>query len=162
MYGATELGVALASGNLLTGWANYFILGQVSPTYAAIDRHATLRLRQWPGRKHKVRSGAASATGSKSSSTRSRRGRPGRPPQPRPEPRRRRNTRDKGTGDVAPSVRLGRVCKGPAAEALAIARRWMLYHHLANWPDDRIRPLMETFGRMLVEQRVFREVFGVI
>ena len=38
----------------------------------------------------------------------------------------------------------------------------MLYHHLPNWPDDRIRPLMETFGRMLVEQRVFREVFGVI
>ena len=35
----------------------------------------------------------------------------------------------------------------------------MLYHHLPNWPDDRIRPLMETFGRMLVEQRVFREVF---
>ena len=23
----------------------------------------------------------------------------------------------------------------------------MLYHHLPNWPDDRIRPLMETFGR---------------
>ena len=42
---------------LLTGWANYFILGQVSPAYAAIDRHATRRLRQWLGRKHKVRSG---------------------------------------------------------------------------------------------------------
>ena len=28
----------------LTGWAaNYFILRQVSPTYAAIDRHATRR-----------------------------------------------------------------------------------------------------------------------
>ena len=31
---------------LLTGWANYFILGQVGPTYAAIDRHATCRLRR--------------------------------------------------------------------------------------------------------------------
>ena len=29
----------------------------------------------------------------------------------------------------------------------------MLYHHLPNWPDDRIRPLMETFGNMLLEQR---------
>ena len=42
---------------LLTGWANYFILGQVSPAYAAIDRHATRRLRQWLCRKHKVKSG---------------------------------------------------------------------------------------------------------
>ena len=42
---------------LLTGWANYFILGQVSPAYAAIDQHATRRLRQWLCRKHKVRSG---------------------------------------------------------------------------------------------------------
>ena len=33
---------------------------------------------------------------------------------------------------------------------------------LPNWPDDRIRPLMETFGNMLLEQRVYREVFGVI
>ena len=28
--------------------------------------------------------------------------------------------------------------------------------------EDRIRPLMETFGSMLIEQRAFREVFGVI
>ena len=35
----------------------------------------------------------------------------------------------------------------------------MLYHHLPNWPEDRIRPLMETFGNMLMEQRVYREVF---
>ena len=42
---------------LRTGWANYFILGQVGPAYAAIDQHATRRLRQWLGRKHKVRSG---------------------------------------------------------------------------------------------------------
>ncbi|MYH28313.1 MAG: transposase [Acidobacteria bacterium] len=38
----------------------------------------------------------------------------------------------------------------------------MLYHHLPNWPEDRIRPLMETFGSMLIAQRAFREVFGVI
>ena len=37
----------------------------------------------------------------------------------------------------------------------------MLYHHLPHWPEDRIRPLMETFGSMLMEQRVYREVFGV-
>ena len=42
---------------LLTGWANYFTLGQVSPAYVAIDRHATRRLRQWLGRKHKLRAG---------------------------------------------------------------------------------------------------------
>ena len=36
----------------------------------------------------------------------------------------------------------------------------MLYHHLPNWPEDRT--LMETFGSMLMEQRVYREVFGVI
>ena len=27
----------------------------------------------------------------------------------------------------------------------------MLYHHLPNWSEDRIRPLMETFGSMLME-----------
>ena len=44
---------------LLTGWANYFTLGQVSPAYVAIDRHTTRRLRQWLCRKHKVRTGKA-------------------------------------------------------------------------------------------------------
>ena len=32
---------------LLTGRANYFNLGQVSPAYRAVDQHATRRLRQW-------------------------------------------------------------------------------------------------------------------
>ena len=39
------------------GLANYFVLGQVSPAYRAIDQHASRRLRQWLCRKHKVRSG---------------------------------------------------------------------------------------------------------
>ena len=41
----------------MTGWANYFSLGQVSPAYNTVDRHAVRRLRQWLCRKHKVRSG---------------------------------------------------------------------------------------------------------
>ena len=41
---------------MLNGWANYFTLGQVSPAYKALDRHATRRLRRWFTRKHKVRS----------------------------------------------------------------------------------------------------------
>lgn len=39
----------------LTGWANYFCLGQVSPAYNAIQRHTTERLRRWLCKKHKVR-----------------------------------------------------------------------------------------------------------
>ena len=42
---------------MLSGWANYFDLGQVSPACKAVDVHATRRLRQWLCRKHKVRSG---------------------------------------------------------------------------------------------------------
>jgi len=42
---------------ILSGWANYYHLGQVSPAYAAIDAHTTKRLRQWLCRKHKVKSG---------------------------------------------------------------------------------------------------------
>ena len=42
---------------LLTGWANYFYLGQVSPAYGAIDAHTTKRIRQWLCRKHKIASG---------------------------------------------------------------------------------------------------------
>ena len=46
-----------ALNRMMSGWAQYFSLGQVSPAYAAIDAHATKRLRQWLARKHKVRSG---------------------------------------------------------------------------------------------------------
>ena len=38
----------------------------------------------------------------------------------------------------------------------------MLHAHLANWPDDKVRPLMEAFEELILEQRVFQEVFGVI
>lgn len=57
-YGLLDPKVVVGRLNrLMTGWANYFHLGQVSPAYAAIDRHATRRLRQWLCRKHKVRAG---------------------------------------------------------------------------------------------------------
>ena len=42
---------------MMSGWANYFDLGQVSPAYKAVDMHATRRLRQWFRRKHKGRTG---------------------------------------------------------------------------------------------------------
>ena len=38
----------------------------------------------------------------------------------------------------------------------------MLYQHLANWPKHRLRPLVEQFAHMLLEQRAYREIFGVI
>lgn len=42
---------------MISGWANYFDLGQVSPVYKSVDRQATRRLRQWFWRKHKARVG---------------------------------------------------------------------------------------------------------
>ena len=39
---------------LMVGWANYTCLGPASPAYAAVDRHACRRLRQWLCHKHKV------------------------------------------------------------------------------------------------------------
>ena len=38
----------------------------------------------------------------------------------------------------------------------------MLHAHLANWPDDKVRPLLEAFEELILDQRVFRDVFGVI
>ncbi len=38
----------------------------------------------------------------------------------------------------------------------------MLYEHIPNWPEHRLRPLIEKFSQMLTEQRVYREVFGLI
>ena len=38
----------------------------------------------------------------------------------------------------------------------------MLYEHIPNWPEERLRPLMKRFGEMLMEQRVYRGIFGVI
>ena len=37
----------------------------------------------------------------------------------------------------------------------------MLYEHIPNWPEHRLRPLAEKFAHILMEQRVFREIFGV-
>ena len=39
----------------LTGWANYFCLGPVTPAYRAINTHCIRRLRRWLCKKHKVR-----------------------------------------------------------------------------------------------------------
>ena len=38
----------------------------------------------------------------------------------------------------------------------------MLYDHIPNWPEERLRPLLEKFGEMLIEQRLLRDTFGVI
>ncbi len=38
----------------------------------------------------------------------------------------------------------------------------MLYQHIPNWPEHRLRPLVEQFAHMLLEQRVYRDIFGVI
>ena len=38
----------------------------------------------------------------------------------------------------------------------------MLYELIPNMPTERLRPLIERFGEMLNEQRVFKEVFGVL
>ena len=54
-YWSAEKTVARLN-RMMSGWANYFDLGQVSPAYKAVDRHATRRLRQWFRRKYKVRS----------------------------------------------------------------------------------------------------------
>jgi len=40
----------------LTGWANYFCLGPVSPAYYLLDAHVRQRLRRWLCSKHKVAS----------------------------------------------------------------------------------------------------------
>jgi RNA-directed DNA polymerase len=39
----------------LTGWVNYFQLGQVSKAYRAVDQHVRYRLRKWLCDKYKVR-----------------------------------------------------------------------------------------------------------
>jgi len=43
-----------------------------------------------------------------------------------------------------------------------VRQGFMLYEHIPNWPEHRIRPLLEKFAEMLTEQRLFRDTFGVI
>ena len=38
----------------------------------------------------------------------------------------------------------------------------MLYEHIPNWPEHRLRPLMKKFAEMLIGQRIYREAFGLI
>jgi RNA-directed DNA polymerase len=60
-WGLTDVEDRVAKLNrVLRGWANYFCLGPVGPTYRAIDRYARYRLRQWLRRKHQQPSRAIS------------------------------------------------------------------------------------------------------
>ena len=45
--GRSEEEVVGRLNRMMSGWANYFTLGQVAPAYKAVDRHAIRRLRQW-------------------------------------------------------------------------------------------------------------------
>jgi len=38
----------------MNGWANYFCLGPINPSYRALNSHAVRRLRRWLCKKHKV------------------------------------------------------------------------------------------------------------
>ena len=38
----------------------------------------------------------------------------------------------------------------------------MLHGHTPNWPDEKVLPLLEAFEELILEQRIFREVFGII
>jgi len=40
---------------VLSGWANYFCLGQVAKAYRAVEKHVRKRLRRWLCLKHRVR-----------------------------------------------------------------------------------------------------------
>ena len=51
---------------------------------------------------------------------------------------------------------------GEVSYAFVVRQGLMLYEQIPNWPDERVWPLMERFSEMLMEQRVFKEIFGVI
>ena len=57
MLAAVELLVVGHLNRTITGWANYFRLGHVSPAYSAVYQHTIRGRRQWLCRKHKVKSG---------------------------------------------------------------------------------------------------------
>ncbi len=42
---------------IMVGWGHYFHLGQATPAYSAVNRHAARRLRRWLGRKCKTKAG---------------------------------------------------------------------------------------------------------
>ena len=42
---------------IMVGWGHYFHLGQATPAYSAVNRHAARRLRRWLGRKYKTKAG---------------------------------------------------------------------------------------------------------
>ncbi len=56
-YGQPAEAIVERLNRTITGWANYYSLGQVSPAYRAVENHAARRLQQWLCRKHKVKSG---------------------------------------------------------------------------------------------------------
>lgn len=37
-----------------------------------------------------------------------------------------------------------------------------LYDQIPNWPEHRLRPLMDRFAQMLMEQLLYRNVFAII
>ena len=43
-----------------------------------------------------------------------------------------------------------------------IRQGMMLHEHLPDWPEHRLRPLIEKFVQVLTEQRMYRKIFGVI
>ena len=38
----------------------------------------------------------------------------------------------------------------------------MLYEHIPNWPECRLRSLMAKFAKLFMERRVYQEVFDII
>ena len=67
------------------------------------------------------------------------------------------------TQDDAVALLHRAIAREGEAVAGPIARRGlMLYEHIPNWPEHRLYPLDEKFAHMLMKQRAYREIFGVI
>jgi hypothetical protein len=50
--GLSEQDMVERLNSVISGWANHFCLGTLSPAYTAVDRHVLARLRRWSRRKH--------------------------------------------------------------------------------------------------------------